>query len=79
MSTNPPEENNDQPPFFISSHHPQEDLNRAFGSIAYGWSESDQDAVNSRTAEAYLRRSQHSNGFHMHPAGKKVILHVLPN
>ena len=55
---NPVLENDQQSVPPPPTRHCRDDLSRAFGVAAYEWSESDQDAIDRRTTNAFLQNNR---------------------
>lgn len=74
-TTTPPDDNkaleSGQP--CTSPTHFHEDLSRTFGSAAYEWSESDQDAVIDRTVNGFLQSNHHGQ---QNPIAGAQVVHV---
>ena len=66
-----PDDNNAVESGHTSPTHFHDDLNRTFGSAAYEWSESDQDAIIDRTVNGCLQSNHHGQ---LNPiAGAQVV------
>ena len=80
MSTDAQRDNKNAPEsgqhFTAPAHHFHEDLSRAFGNAAYEWSESDQDAINGRTANGFLQSNYQPDGQHMNSIPGTQVVYV---